>query len=87
MTRASDAYAALIRAVETTCPPCRGDDRYLSDHGPIPEDMAAMCATCPVMDLCCAYALADRPQAGVWAGERWDKPRRPGRPSKRKEVA
>jgi len=82
MTRAADAYAALVIATEAVTPPCRDDDRYLTDHGPIPTDVTAKCAACSVLALCRTYALAERPKAGIWAGERWTEKRRPGRPRK-----
>lgn len=84
MTRASDAYAHLLDAIETEAPPCRGDSRYLADQLPIEVlgELQLVCSTCPVFRLCRAYALAERPPAGVWAGERWSERKRPGRPRK-----
>lgn len=31
----------------------------------------AVCARCPVLVQCAAYATAVRPTWGVWAGKRW----------------
>jgi len=84
MTRAATAYAALVAALEQEPPPCRGDNRYLSEHGDIDPELQLRCSTCPVFQLCRDYALADRPAAGIWAGERWADKRKPGRP--RKEI-
>ncbi len=85
MTRAEIAYTALTTAIANESPPCRGDRRFTADEL-LPEEMGALqlvCSTCPLFGLCRAYALAARPPAGVWAGERWAEKRRPGRPSRK----
>ena len=82
MTRETVAYAVLLDAIDAETPPCSGDARYTADilsH----DDTATLqlvCSTCPVLRLCRTYALAARPPAGVWAGERWAEKKRPGRP-------
>lgn len=84
MSRATDAFAALVDALEAETPPCRGDLRYLADQLSIKDmgEIQLLCSTCPAFRLCRAYALAERPSSGVWAGERWIEKKRPGRPRK-----
>lgn len=82
MTRAANALAALHEAITDDPPPCRGDDRYIQDGTPVAPELQLKCSTCTAFLECRAYALAARPKAGIWAGERWNTPRKPGRPRK-----
>lgn len=52
---------------------CAGDARFIRDH-PSTEDVEAVravCAACPLFEACAAYARAERPTAGFWAGVLW----------------
>jgi len=82
MTRAADAYQALVASLEHQAPACHDDARYLTDAGPIHPELLQLCAACPVFTECRQYALVARPPAGVWAGERWTTPKLAGRPRK-----
>lgn len=71
MSKASDAYRALTEAMDDTPPACLGNDLFTKDT-PSKNDAASMssiCKTCPLFDLCRAYAQVDRPKAGFWAGK------------------
>ena len=49
---------------------CRGrDDLDWFDMGCSVEACMAVCATCPVGDLCLDYAIRNRCTDGIWAGE------------------
>ncbi|MEL5990732.1 WhiB family transcriptional regulator [Microbacterium phosphatis] len=63
-------YRALSEALKTEPTGCRNDDRFTSDRLEARElpELAAICATCPVLELCTAYARAARPDEGFWAG-------------------
>lgn len=71
-----DAFANLHYALENTAPDCDGDDRYTTEHQHLTTldraDMRAICHACPLHDLCRAYAEANRPAAGTWAGVIWN---------------
>lgn len=64
-------YGELQRALRETPAPCRDVDAFTADR--IDDDTAAMlaeiCAGCPVIDLCRAYADRGHP-GGYWAGRR-----------------
>lgn len=64
-------YGELQRALRETPAPCRDVDEFTADR--IDDDTARMlagiCATCPVIDLCRAYAARAHPE-GYWAGSR-----------------
>lgn len=51
---------------------CRGmdTDRFYPPRGVIgvPDDIAALCATCPVRTPCAAAALARPGEQGIWGG-------------------
>ena len=55
--------------------PCANDPGFTDDYPS--ADTLALCAFCPTLDACRAFAEAFEPTAGVWAGERW--PRRRAR--------
>lgn len=73
MSRSTDAYAALHLALNAISPGCKDDAAYIADdlapHEA--ERLAAICAECPVFDLCADYARLDKPTAGIWAGQSW----------------
>ncbi|WEK62087.1 MAG: WhiB family transcriptional regulator [Candidatus Microbacterium colombiense] len=68
------AWAALQSEMATHEPACAGDDRFTDDKRStaITEDLAAICAACPVLDACRRYATTARPHklAGYW-GMKW----------------
>jgi WhiB family redox-sensing transcriptional regulator len=51
---------------------CRGLDLRLffpeNDEGPEAEDARSVCAECPVVADCLAYALSAKESYGVWGG-------------------
>lgn len=87
MVTADDAWAALSKALEEEVPLCEGDDLFTADRL-APEDAAfclALCAACPVLAECRAYATAARPASGYWAGRQYGK--QTGRKSRAKARA
>ena len=74
---ADAAWLVLSAALEDTVPPCAGDDLFTADS-PSKDDqdfMRSLCAMCPLLAECHAYATAARPAAGFWAGTLRGKPR------------
>lgn len=74
MSTAAAAWTQLSAALLSHEPACAGDPRFISD-GRTPTlsaDLAAVCATCPILAACRAYATTARPHtmAGFWGG-RW----------------
>lgn len=69
------ALAVLTKATLTRDPGCLDDTRYTADHDTLTtsdrNDMAHTCRACPLLDLCHAYATADNPPTGYWAGHPW----------------
>jgi hypothetical protein len=65
--------------MDEIAPACRNDERFIADEQKA-EDLAPICRTCPVFDLCTAYGELERPKAGVWAGKRYrtNQPRKLG---------
>lgn len=67
---ADELYIDLLDAMETHTPACRdiplftADDPSRADR----EVCAAICADCPLLIECSAYAEAAKPAAGIWAG-------------------
>jgi hypothetical protein len=70
MTAGEAEYAALVQAMETTRPACRGYDLFTADTTDAAEKALAarLCAECPLRDLCRDFAEASKPSAGIWAG-------------------
>lgn len=71
--RAPDEYDALSRVLKKTEPGCRDVDEFTADRirpDEIPK-LAAICAACDVLQQCAAFAAAERPRAGFWAGKSW----------------
>lgn len=64
------AWGKLQAALISTVPDCEGDDRYIADAADLPRDdravMGHICAGCPLLEHCSAYAVTDRPRAGWW---------------------
>lgn len=68
--RGPDEYRALTEQLRTITPSCAGMAEYTADRVS-PEDaerMAGICAGCPLLARCAAFAEASKPAAGFWAG-------------------
>jgi len=70
------ALQTLYKAIENLADenistPCFGNELFTMDfiHG---DDIGDICTPCPVFTLCKNYAVIARPEAGVWAGRRWN---------------
>lgn len=64
-----DALQTMLMRVTV---PCKDDDRFTADSATLPDSartMAALCAECPALAACDAYATAALPAAGFWAGQ------------------
>lgn len=63
-------YRELQRALRRTPAPCRDVDEFTADQ--VDDETAALlagiCARCPVLEQCQAFADVARPSIGVWAG-------------------
>ncbi|WP_454113354.1 WhiB family transcriptional regulator [Microbacterium maritypicum] len=68
-----DEYAQLMKATRRTPSPCRDVDAFTADRIDEGEEqrLAAICAACPVLEQCRAFAIAERPTVGFWAGMTW----------------
>lgn len=69
--RGQAEHAILMRAMEDTPPACDGLETFTRDKFTDREEveiMRGICATCPLFDLCAAFATAGLPAAGMWAG-------------------
>lgn len=75
------AYNALTIAMDGIAPACRNDARFIADDTKA-EELASICRTCPLFDLCAIYGDLERPKAGVWAGKRY----RTNNPRKKDET-
>lgn len=67
---AERAWDALHASLREFLPPCA--DRALFTFDRLSDEQmtecASICAACPVLELCDAYATAARVQSGFWAG-------------------
>lgn len=74
MIGSETGWAALQEALARYGPACEGDERFIADgrSSTLSADLAAVCATCPVLAECRTYATKARPHAmaGFWGG-RW----------------
>ncbi|MBT2485725.1 MULTISPECIES: WhiB family transcriptional regulator [unclassified Microbacterium] len=70
-----DEYAQLMKATRHTPTRCRDVDEFTAERLDASQlrRLEAICATCPVLALCGAYAVAAQPAAGFWAGRPADK--------------
>ncbi|MBP3977858.1 WhiB family transcriptional regulator [Microbacterium sp. BLY] len=68
-----DEFATLLKATRDNPTGCRDVDEFTADQVTVEEQrvLAAICATCPVLELCRAYAVATKPTSGYWAGSPW----------------
>ena len=71
MSRASEAYDTLQKAMTVTLAPCDGIELFTADTLSNADKAAltAICDTCLLFDKCRTYADAARPTAGLWAGK------------------
>ncbi|WP_366139797.1 WhiB family transcriptional regulator [uncultured Modestobacter sp.] len=78
MRAAQAAYARLGAAVASAgSTPCRSAARPDAWHEDVgAEGAASLCAGCPVLAECRAYAVAAREPHGVWGGLTWSDRRR-----------
>lgn len=71
----SEALTAAQRSAKAPQPYCsdRPDEYVDYDEDSIPseEEAAAMCAPCPLRDLCLDNARRTQPGWGVWGGVAW----------------
>lgn len=77
------AYQALQKAMSNQRALCQGDDRYTADEVTQGDanQMAELCAICPLLAACKTYSDTSRPEAGYWAGRLWPASRKPIRGS------
>jgi hypothetical protein len=75
--RANAAYGSLDAAIrdldDKGLPlPCKDNDLFVMDYisG---SDLAYLCRTCLVFVECETFASIAKPEAGVWAGRRWNR--------------
>lgn len=72
---AASAWAELQDALAATEPSCKDDARFTDDGraDSANADLVSVCAQCPVLAQCAAYARAEktsRLQGAFWAGKR-----------------
>lgn len=68
--RAGAEWGQVGDAMKTDDPSCWGIDAFTADRVDEEEQamMAGICDGCPLVELCRAFAIAERPAAGFWAG-------------------
>lgn len=68
-----DEFAALLKATRDTPTGCRDVDEFTAEKVTLEEQrvLAAICAACPVLELCRTFAVATKPTSGYWAGSPW----------------
>ncbi|MFJ4255164.1 WhiB family transcriptional regulator [Microbacterium sp. NPDC090003] len=68
-----DEFATLLKATRDNPTGCQDVDEFTADQATVEEQrvLAAICAECPVLELCRAYAVATKPTTGYWAGASW----------------
>jgi hypothetical protein len=69
-SQADVAWDALHASLREFLPPCHARDLFTADRLSDEQraECASICATCPVADLCDAYATAANVPSGFWAG-------------------
>jgi len=67
---ADAAWDALNAALQNYVPPCTGRALFTADHRTAEQQAACevICGTCPIAELCAAYAAAAKADFGYWAG-------------------
>jgi hypothetical protein len=65
-----DAWDDLSAALARTPSPCDGKALFTADRLTPDQraECAAVCARCPVADLCDTYATTAKVESGFWAG-------------------
>ncbi len=85
------AWGALAEALAMATPACKGDARFVADALPATtqEDMRTLCASCPILAECGAFADASPgwSMAGFWAGSKRGTPARASAPRKKASDA
>lgn len=68
--RGAPEYRALTDGLRTYTPSCAGMDEFTAGRvsPEATERMAGICAGCPLLEQCRAFATASKPTAGFWAG-------------------
>lgn len=70
---ALDAYAALtvalLEAPDGSVPCQEEPDGFTADRAEERAQAAILCQSCPVLDLCAAYAETAKERFGIWGGE------------------
>ena len=61
-------WTALQRRIIDADPPCRGDYRWTSDDPAERAVAAELCAGCPRIEQCRAFAAENREEFAVWGG-------------------
>lgn len=78
--RGSDAYNALLAAMDKARASCVGDWRFIQERNDLdadqPAEMARICRSCPVSPACLSYARRAAPSGGFWAGRYWGRAER-----------
>ena len=73
-----DAALTLASQTGKRLPKCGGKAGLYSDYGdgsvPTTAEAEALCAGCPLLNLCDGFANADNPAWGVWAGRVYGNP-------------
>lgn len=70
--RAPAEWEIVTEAMKTDDPACWGIDAFTADSFYDDEEramLADICAGCPLVELCRAFAIAEKPAAGFWAGQ------------------
>lgn len=65
------AWNQLQAALAVSAPACADDARYIAD-ALTPADkneLAEICAACPILIACAAYAATEQPDGGFWPGQ------------------
>lgn len=70
MTRATEAFAELVKVMQEHVPACRDDLRFILDDTRAKE-VVGICHRCPAFPECETYAQVAKPKGGIWAGKRW----------------
>lgn len=72
-TALQNLYKGIDDLVDTnTSTPCANNDLFVMDYIHA-DDIGDLCTPCPVFALCETYARTAHPEAGIWAGRRWNK--------------
>ncbi len=72
-----DTQLRMLRhAMQDTPPACRDDERFVADYLTAQHrvELGRICRACPLRNQCRAYATRARPEAGFWAGQKYDQP-------------